>query len=197
VRTYHLDTRPIPLESSRVALRPVELNDYPALFKMTSRAEATYRWRFRGATPSPEDFRELLWRGVLGQFVIARRGAPGVVGLVTAYDVDFPNQTAHLAVLVDEEHRGRGWPLEGVVLFLNYLFEHWPFRKLYADALEFNATTYLSGAKRLFEVEGTLRKHEYYQERYWDLLVLAVYRERWEAMRHRYLPILNRIDRDA
>jgi hypothetical protein len=37
-----------------------------------------------------------------------------------------------------------------------------------------------SGVERVFREEGCLRDHEFYQGRYWDLHIAAVYRTDWE-----------------
>lgn len=177
------------LESRHARLREVSMADYEMLYRMVTLAEATSRWRFRGTTPSPEDFRSLLWRGVVGQFIIESRDSHVPVGLVTAFDADFPNGVVHLAVLLGSEAQGKGWPIEGVILFLDYIFSHWPFRKIYAESIAFNAATYLRGSRKLFTEEGCLRDHEYYRGRYWDVHVLALYRAVWLEKRRLYRSI--------
>jgi hypothetical protein len=82
---------------------------------------------------------------------------------------------------------------EGVFLFVDYLFDTWPLRKVYADSLEFNFDQFAGGTATFFEVEGRLKDHVYLKGRYWDQIILAVWRERWKAERARYLKLL-RID---
>jgi RimJ/RimL family protein N-acetyltransferase len=178
-------------ESKHVSLRPLALSDYEALFHLVTRTEATFRWRFRGSTPSPDAFREVLWAGVLAQFVAETRADNSMLGLVTAYDADFSNGTVHLAALLEPDVHRRGWPIEAILLLIDYLFENWAFRKLYAESLEFNAAAFSRGAQRLFDLEGRLRSHEYFRGKHWDLLIFALYRTRWEEQRSRYERILS------
>jgi RimJ/RimL family protein N-acetyltransferase len=75
---------------------------------------------------------------------------------------------------------GRGWGVEAGALFITYLFATWSFRKLYAESLAFTWGAVASGVERVFREEGCLRDHEFYQGRYWDLHIAAVYRTDWE-----------------
>ena len=76
-------------------------------------------------------------------------------------------------------------PLEAFMLFLDYLFTVFGFRKLYGEVLEFNLTSFRSIIGKIAHEEGRLRDHEYFDGRYWDLVFLAIYREEWEAKRER------------
>lgn len=182
------EPKDVPLLSRNTRLRPVRLSDYESLFELVSHTEATNRWRFRGATPSPEDFREMLWRGVLTQFVICRKTSETPIGLITAFDVDYTNNVVHLALLLDRTVRRTGWPLEAAIVFVNYLFEHWAFRKIYVESVEYAARWFRRAAtRRLFVEEGCLSDHEWFAGRYWDVHLLALHRERWLEESGRYL----------
>lgn len=187
-------TAPVPrspqLHSRRVRLKTVELSDYDYLWRVINGAESTVRWRFRGATPSPESFRELLWQGVLAQFMIQGLESGEPVGLISAFDAQFANGIVHLSIIVDEPARSRGWPLEAVPLFVEYLFVNWPFRKVYVESIEFNALTFLRGSRRLFDEEARLIGHDYFRGRYWDVVIMSLERARWSELRERYLPLL-------
>lgn len=111
------------------------------------------------------------------QFVIEIISTNEVVGLVSAFNADHANSFAHFAVVVHPDVARHGWTLEGVALFLSYLFSTWNFRKLYAETAEFNFVQFASGEGKLFNVEGRLTDHEYYGGRYWDFLILAFRRE--------------------
>jgi len=165
------------LNGKRVLLRPIGDDDYAFLYGLGTDVELAYRWRFRGETPSPEAFHSLLWNGTLVQFMVCARDTGSPVGHIFAYNANFRYQTAFIGVAVKTSCVGRGWTLEAANLFLRYVFALWPFRKLYAEVLEFNYGQFASASGRGFEVEGRFREHEFYGDRYWDLLILAIYRE--------------------
>lgn len=171
-----------PMTGRRVRLRPVFAEDYDYLYALVTAEEVAHRWRFRGVTPSPESFPQLLWHQVLAQFVIERNANRQRLGLVSAFDADTRNGFCHIAMLLAPDLRGTGWALEAGALFVNYLFTTWNFRKLYGEVLEFNYDDFASGAGRWFRVEGRLGVHEYHDGRYWDLLLLALYREDWDQL---------------
>jgi RimJ/RimL family protein N-acetyltransferase len=179
-----------PLRGRHVQLRTIQLEDYGFLYEIATGPETISRWRYRGATPSPEAFSQSLWHGVLAQFVIIRPDSDERVGLVSAYNADFRHRTAHLALILAPQYDRRGWVMEASTLFLAYLFETWDFRKIYYESLEFNYARFASGAGKHFHVEGCLRDHEYHDGRYWHLYMLAVYRDEWRKLAE---PVMSRI----
>lgn len=172
---------PPPLTGRRTRLRPVFPADYEYLYALSTSERTAHRWRYRGMTPNPEGFTQTLWGGVLAQFLIERRSTGERVGHVTSYDANERNGFCHIAMLTDPAVQGSGWILEAASLFVNYLFTNWNFRKLYGEVPEYNYDEFASGAGRWFRVEGRLGEHEFYGGRYWDLLLLALYRADWEA----------------
>lgn len=169
---------PAPLlEGERTRLRPMGPGDLPFVAALASTPENLWTWRQRGATYSQEAFAELVSSGALCQFVVQRRASGQPIGHVAAVAPDHRNGHAHLTVLYDGNARaGVGWRLEGLVLFVNYLFQTFPLRKLYAEVPEFNMARFASGAGRFFAEEGRLREHEFLAGTYWDLLIIAIHR---------------------
>jgi RimJ/RimL family protein N-acetyltransferase len=73
-------------------------------------------------------------------------------------------------------YRGSGIAVEPVRLFTRYLFDVWPFRKVYFEMPEFNYRQFASASGGALRVEARLRDHDYYRGRRWDRLTLAAYR---------------------
>lgn len=168
------------LTGKYVSLRPIFASDYEFLYDLLLGEENGYRYRFRGATPSPEQFVQHLWQAVLAQYVVVdTTGEP--VGLVSSYGYDANAAYVRLAVALAPRAAGRGWAMESAVLFIQYLFDLWSLRKIYMDVPEFNFTALSSGVGVYFTVEGQLVGHDYYQGRYWDEYILAVTREQWST----------------
>jgi hypothetical protein len=184
-----LDVGPqaVILEGEFARLRPLGQNDYGYLYDLSLSAKNNARWRYRGATPSPERFVADLWSGVLAQFLIETPEPRKRAGLLVSYNADLANGTVYLGVLIDNAHHRKVWPMEGILLFVDYLFQNWTFRKIYAETTEFSAAHFSSGAKTLFEEEGRFRDHQYFQGRYWDYIYYALTRQRWEAQGRKLL----------
>lgn len=178
------------LTGRRVHLRPVHPSDYEYLYALATGEQTGFRWRYRGVSPSPESFAQGLWQQVIAQFVVERRSDGERLGHVVAFDANERNGFCHIGILLDPEVEGAGWAFEAAALFVEYLFTLWPFRKLYGEVLEFNYAAFESGRDRWFREEGRLRAHEYHDNRYWDLVLVALHREDWERDAS---PILRRL----
>jgi RimJ/RimL family protein N-acetyltransferase len=101
-----------------------------------------------------------------------------LAGLVVAYDANLQDGHAYLGAISDPRF-GVG-TLEGVVLCLTYLFTMWPLRKIYLDAPEYNVPQFASAIERGIVVEeGRLAKHRFYNGKYWDQCLFAIYREKY------------------
>jgi RimJ/RimL family protein N-acetyltransferase len=59
-------------------------------------------------------------------------------GVVIAYDADLSNGVCSFGLAADPSLDGTGLVTDGLVLLIDYLFQMWPFRKLCADAVEFD-----------------------------------------------------------
>jgi RimJ/RimL family protein N-acetyltransferase len=166
-----------PLRGRHVYLRPLMPQDYPLLQQVEMGSDANVRWRFRGATPSPEQWMQATWTGVLAQFVVARRRDDRPIGMVVIYRANFQHRHAYLAAVGFE----RPSPLMvfACALFIEYVFTIWGFHKLYLELPEFNLSQFASGVGSYFVEEGRLREHSFHGDRMWDEVILALYRDRW------------------
>jgi RimJ/RimL family protein N-acetyltransferase len=175
-----------------VSLEPVTPDAYPFLYQLATAEETGYLWRFRGATPTNEMFRNSLEHGVSAHYVLVDRRGQGV-GYVMAIDVDPVGGVGNVGVIAEPRAWSTGLGLIGFAMFVEYLFAVHPFRKLYADTVEYSYRRFASGADKYFVIEGVLRAHHYYDGRYWDKIILAITRERW---REHGAPLVARL-RDA
>jgi RimJ/RimL family protein N-acetyltransferase len=176
---------PPRLTGRRVHLRPIVEADYGFLFALETDEEMGYRWRHRGETPSPEVFVRDLWMNALVQFVVCGNHDDEPIGHVFAYNANLRNGTAFCAMALAPGIKRKGWALEAGALFIDYVFKLWDLRKLYGETLSFNYEQFAGGAGRVFKEEGRLGDHEYFDGQYWDLIMLALYRDEWFEHRRR------------
>ena len=159
------------------SLVPLNSRHLPLLYELGFRDQNSFRWRYRGTQPSFASFEQSLNAGVLCQFAICpNNGTDEFVGLVVAYNASPQDDFCYMAAITDRKF-GSG-TVEAVALFLRYLFRYWPIRKIYLEALEFNVPQYASAVRLgIFREEGRLRDHHFFDDRYWDLILYAIYRE--------------------
>lgn len=185
-----------PSESESGSLRntrlvPVTPNHYPMLYEWSTAPAASFRWRFHGGTPSPEQFNEALWSGVLCQFVVSDERS-AAHGLVVCYGADHTNGHAYVGVLGNVHKRVGAAAMVGFIQLLEHVFTHWSFRKLYVDVAEYNLSEFHHALQRHMNLEATLSDYLFHGGRYWDQLTYSLGREHYfESVRPRFLPILN------
>lgn len=154
------------------------------LYLAATNPEAGFRWRYRGRTPSPEQFVGELYGGVLAQYAVEKQTTGRCLGLVTGYSEDFAGRSAYFALL----GAGPSTPksvdfMVGSALFIDYMFRTWGFRKLYADIPGFNWPQFSSLTNGIFELEATLKEKDWYDGELWDSRVVSISSERWTELR--------------
>ena len=147
-----------PTQGRRVELRELRVDDAPILLAMVSRSATVGRWRLAGHALAPDAFVDYLWQSANLNMVMCRRDNRAVLGLVQAYGLNLRSRTCSVALLVDEKYWSAGWPIEGLVLFLNYLFAGLRLRKLYFYVPAFNIVHFGSVTERWLVEEGVLRR---------------------------------------
>ncbi|CAO5191034.1 Acetyltransferase [Frankia sp. AiPs1] len=173
---------PPRLAGRYLRLMPVLPSSTPFLYELAVTPDVGFRWRYRGSVPSYPQFEQELWQGVLTQFLIESVESGRPVGHAICYNPEFTLGFAYVGAAVAADYTGSGLAVEALDLFVRYIFDIWPFRKLYFEVPEFNYPQF-SGADRAnavggsLELEGRLRRHDFYRGRYWDRLVLAAYRD--------------------
>ncbi|EFC84937.1 GNAT family N-acetyltransferase [Parafrankia sp. EUN1f] len=172
-----------PLTTAIFDLVPPVHSDVPFLYALATSSETGHRWRYQGRVPPVEKFETELWQSVLTQFVVRRRADGEPVGLVVCYGADVNNGHASLGAVFTPRVSGSGQAVQVVGKFLGHVFDNWRFHKIYLEVPEQNFAAIRSGEGKVFEFEGRLKRHFFYQGRYWDRLILAVTRERFQNLR--------------
>jgi len=162
-----------------VYLRAVTPQDFGFLHATETSGELGPRWRFRGATPSPEQWSHSTWGNVLAQFLVATTKDNSPVGMVAVHQANFQDGHAQLSAARFKPSDKTPSMMLGLAIFLQYVFGCWDLRKLYMEVPEYNYSQFSSGVGNFFEIEGRLRDHLYSGGRFWDQLTLAIYRDVW------------------
>ncbi len=72
--------------------------------------------------------------------------------------------------------------VEGFLLFIQYVFDHFSFRKLYFEVPEFNDALLQGMDGHPLRREGNLVGHQYHAGRFWDMRIWALYRDDWSII---------------
>jgi RimJ/RimL family protein N-acetyltransferase len=176
----------ISLRGARVQLEIPDDRHLMRLWELVADPATSFRWKYHGRVPSPQELADSLWDGVATQFVAVDRTSGRPVAWVIAYNLNARDQHAFLAVHGWPEHLASVTLLDAVFVFLRYLFANFSLRKIYAEVREFNVTQFASGAGRFFEIEGRLQSHSFYDGIWWDQLILSLTAERFAEVEARY-----------
>lgn len=172
--------------TATVHLRPLNEQDVWALYYAALEPRNAHRWRFRGRTPSPEEFRALLFGpATMAQFMAVESATLATVGTVVAYAPDLSAGHCSIAIQRVAPSTGdstSGLMIEGFLIFVQYVFDHFGCTKLYLELPEYNRSLVGGGAGSLLELEGRLRDHHRYADRMWDQWIYAIYKERWDEI---------------
>jgi RimJ/RimL family protein N-acetyltransferase len=105
------------------------------------------------------------------------------VGTISTHDCEPRNGSFSYGVDVAEEHRGRGYAAEGILIVLRYYFEELRYHKAAVGIHSYNAASIRLHEKLGFVLEGRMREAVYTYGQYFDLLWFGMtaneYRMRW------------------
>ena len=160
-----------------VRMVPVEHSHIDFLYSLVCDEWTGPRWRYLGAVPPREQFQTEMSQGLLAQFVVVERATGQPVGHVQAYNPDINAGVASLAAAMAPAAHRTGIGIEAGYLFAQYLFQTFRLRKLYIEVPSFNLPLLRGAIAAVGRLEGVLKGHVYYDGRFWDRHVVAIYRE--------------------
>lgn len=179
----------VPVIGRNVSLCVITPDHYKFLQAAELAPALRGRWRYRGATPSPEQWSQLFWNGMLAQFLVTATRSGRPIGVVGGYGANFQHGWAYVAAAKFDPTDRSPRMILGVGIFLEYMFRSWNFRKLYLEVPEFNYPQFGTGEGTFFTIEGRLRNHTFYDGQYWDEFLLSVERSSWQVVGQRLLGI--------
>lgn len=162
----------------RVRLEPLLPKHYDFVYGMIADDDVAWRWRYRGAIPSRETMVAHMWDGVAVQKLVVAMDKNAMAGVVSLYNHNVRSGNAYIAAIAHPRYLRAGLVPEGAAALVDYGFAVLGLRKIYVEALEFNAGQFRT-LNRVAVEEGRLRQHEYHDGRYWDMITWAIYRDRW------------------
>lgn len=164
----------VAFEGRWIALEPLRRDHLGFLYGLAIDPATGYRWRLRGGVPSIETFEKQLWQSVLSQFVLVTRKARRPVGQVVAFNVNFNAGHVSAGIVTTKRAVGSEFAIEGLAVFIRYLFATYRLRKVYFEIPEYNMPQFASALRRYAKQEGCLEEYDYYDGRYWNSHILSI-----------------------
>lgn len=162
-------------------LRPIIDQDIGPLYMASFDPANAAQWRYRGRTLPMDEFVSTLFGGVIAQFMVEMVDTGATVGLVVAYEENRSGLNCTIAFLrVGERvHGDRAAVFEGMLLFISYLFDNFPFRKLFAEVPEYNMSMFQAD---FAAHEGVLKEYLFHRGEFVDLHYVSISRETWAGL---------------
>lgn len=134
----------VGLEGRRVRLERTRPHHVPALHEIAQ----SPGWPLAGAGLDLEAFVEQLWSASPVQFSVLRKDDDAVIGFVRGDTWDRRSRTIEVVLGIAPDHWHMVWPLEGVVIFCDYLFRGLGMRKVYFELRPSSLAALGSGIRR-------------------------------------------------
>jgi RimJ/RimL family protein N-acetyltransferase len=182
-----------PFHSDRLALRPFEPEDVPALSAYLNRPDLAGRRYVPWDTPelAPLSRRQVeeiyqKWsqreKGLL--LAIVRRESGDPIGHAEC-DWEWDPHCPSMSVVIAPVHQRQGYGSEALALLLNYTFAYLPAHVVTAWMADWNQPARQFAARHGFREAGRMRRVGMRQGRYFDLVVADLLRSEWAAAQSR------------
>jgi len=181
-------SRVIFLKGRRVILRPLREADLNRCERWINDPEVR---RFVGGKfPFSEDqerewFKDLKNRKDHILLAIETVGGEHI-GNMSLMRINWVNGIATTGALIGEkEYRGKGYGTEAKMLLLGYAFNTLGLRKIYSYVVASNRRSYRYSEKCGYKKEAKLKQHILKNGRYYDMVILAVFKKDWQKARRK------------
>ncbi len=174
----------------RLYLRPLELEDAPALADWFNNPEVT-RFLQRSHPMSllaEQDWIRLRQAGNESEVTLgmALRADDLFIGCLGLHRLDNRSRQSCLGITIgSREHWGQGYGSEALGLLVRHAFETLILNRVWLEVFEYNTRGIRAYEKVGFRHEGRLRQATFREGRYWDVLVMGLLRAEWPGAAER------------
>ena len=180
--------RTVPvLETSRLRMRPLSLDDTPRIFAIHSDSRTLEYWShdpFVDIEQAGELIRANLEWVETGQAVywaVEHREARGLIGTSTLFKFDEQNRHAEVGYILDRAWWGQGLMSEVLGAMIDHAFNTLDLHRLEADTDPRNAPSNALLEKFGFRREGYFRERWWVQGKWLDSLMFGLLRHEYQA----------------
>jgi RimJ/RimL family protein N-acetyltransferase len=104
------------------------------------------------------------------------------IGNIDLRDIQPENRTAEIGIMIGEkDYWSRGYGSDAVRTLAGFAFRQMNLQRVYLRTYEYNERGQRAFQKAGMTVEGRLRRHVYMDGRYWDVILMGLLREEYEA----------------
>ena len=109
------------------------------------------------------------------------------IGFTGIHNINWHDRTAVVgAIIGDKEYWGKGYGTDSMMVLLSFAFLTLNLRKIWASVLGFNKRSLAHALKCGFRKTGVLKRQRYKNGKYFDEVIIDVFRERWLKIKQEY-----------
>jgi len=174
-----------------IILREYRQEDLPGMREWCNNPDITHclsdAFLYPHTASGTETYLNALLGGTAEQkgFVIADKLTEQYIGQIDLLHLDWKNRSAELGMVIgDARLHGRGIGTAAVRLLQQFVFMELNLNRLQLEVYEYNNKAIRCYEKCGFREEGRLREKHYTSGRYFDVVVMAILKEEYDADVH-------------
>ena len=170
------------LKGKRVILRPLSENDVSQLTRWIN--DPQVRQFIKNSVPLNEsaerNWVQSLEKRSQTDIVLGIEVKGKLIGNIGLHRIDWKHRIATTGAIIGEkEYWGKGFGTDAKMALLNYAFNDLNLRKLVSHVYAFNERSLAYSLHCGYRVEGRLRRHRFVNGRYWDEIILGLFKSDW------------------
>ena len=115
-----------------------------------------------------------------------------LIGSIAINKISMRDGTATTGTSIgDKSYWDKGYGTEAKMLLLEFAFHEMNLRKICSEVTQYNKRSLMYALKCGYKEEARLLKQYYRKGKYWDKVILAVYRNQWERVWKKFSKTLN------
>lgn len=119
-------------------------------------------------------------------FFIINKKNEELIGYVGYECMDYENGNFAGFTYIKPDYRGMAINAEAWLIFLNYMFQYHPVKKVISSICDCNKSSLNNVQSAGFKIEGIRKKHVFLQGEYHDLYLIAMFREDFYIIFNKY-----------
>ena len=187
------------LRGQKVTLRPLEKEDVEKISIWANDPEVT---RFLSMTMPLTGGQEEGWIESLSKddrnIVLAIEVDGEHIGNMGIHGIDWVHRTATTGAMIGEkDYWGKGYGTDAKMILLDYAFNTLGLRKICSSVYEFNKRSLQYNLHCGYKVEGRKKKQLFTKGKYWDEIVLGLFKKDWLPYWRDYKKGLKKVSRQT
>jgi len=177
------------LKGKNVVLRPLERTDIPKLLVWINDQEVRQyiATLFPMMEADENEWFDNLHKRKPNDVLLGIVVDGKLIGNMGLHHISWTEGTATTGALIgDKEYQGKGYGSESKMLLLQYAFHTLNLRKICSSVIAYNERSFKYSLKCGYVEEGRLKDQFYRKGKYWDEILLAVFRKDWEPVWERF-----------